>query len=447
MKRTLRSVIIGILTSVLCMGLFAAESALAADGPNKSDKTCAYILAQNDEVAGLEFDGIAEEYKERYNDPFDFEGLDYDEKTNTLTVTNFTANLLDTNEMGDDFKIRLVGDSKLEMLRIWGYGYGGSVTFIGDGTLTVDRFWMRAEGSDTALTVKDSAKISVICPIDDHGLDYPTFMLDQTNIGKDAIKAAYFSDMVEQTLDIVEAEYATIDEIYAKWSLVYKDGEAFYVSGCYDVDLNTGEWFLTDIEVISKDGEVPATFSSEAEMEAAGYKYKVIGHQYTYKCIEPSITFTAPGTKLEAPKKGDILTINGEEYKVTTAGTASKAGAVAFNAPDKNQSTVVIPDSIKVDGITYNVTSVSANAFSGNKTVTSITIGKNVKTINKKAFYNCSKLKTLKITTTKLTKDTVKADAFKKISTSCKITVPSGKASAYKKVLQGAGLSTKVSVK
>lgn len=446
MKHLFRTLTMSTLIAILCMS-FAATPASAATGPNKSSESCAYIEAQTDGDKGLEYDGVVEKNKSYYPAPYDFDGLDYDEATNTLTITDFTGKMIGINEMGDDLKVKLVGNSKVENFLCWGYGYGGSVTFTGNGTLTADRLWVMGEGSDTTLAVEGDAKVVVFCPIDDHDVDYPTFKLDGTYVSKDAIKASYASEILFKTVDMVETAYASIDGIEASWILAYKDGTPYYLSYEMDFDFTAREWVPVNIEVIAMDGNVPDVFDTEADMFAAGYQYNIVDHQYSYMCIEESITFTAPNAKKAAPKKGDILTYDGAEYKVTTAGTTAKAGAVAFNAPKKGEAKVTIPDSIKVDGITYKVTSISASAFSGNKTVTSVTIGKNVKTINKKAFYNCSKLKTLTIKSTKLTADTVKKDAFKKVSTSCKVTVPSGKADAYKMILQGVGLSTKVSVK
>ena len=63
----------------------------------------------------------------------------YDAKTNTLTLTNFTADLLDINLMGNGFKIKLTGDNSIGSITVWGASYGGSVTFTGDGKLTVNK--------------------------------------------------------------------------------------------------------------------------------------------------------------------------------------------------------------------------------------------------------------------------------------------------------------------
>ena len=61
----------------------------------------------------------------------------YDKDTNTLTLTNLNANAIETNKMGEDFKIRLVGRNVATTgVNIWGDAWGASANITGDGTLT-----------------------------------------------------------------------------------------------------------------------------------------------------------------------------------------------------------------------------------------------------------------------------------------------------------------------
>lgn len=95
-------------------------------------------------------------------------GLSYNGVTNTLTMTNYDGPVLDINMMGNGFKIRLVGDNKLEHLGLWGFYLGGSVTITGSGTLTVNQkkrfamgIQMDAEWSETCLMVDSGVKLEV----------------------------------------------------------------------------------------------------------------------------------------------------------------------------------------------------------------------------------------------------------------------------------------------
>lgn len=69
------------------------------------------------------------------------DGAVYDKETNTLTLTNFIADnmILETNVMGDDFVIKVVGECSIGQMRIWGDHYGGTLNLEGDGCLTVNK--------------------------------------------------------------------------------------------------------------------------------------------------------------------------------------------------------------------------------------------------------------------------------------------------------------------
>lgn len=113
----------------------------------------------------------------------------------------------------------------------------------------------------------------------------------------------------------------------------------------------------------------------------------------------------AKGSKV-TDKKGNV-------YKVTNV----KKKEVTFVKPKKGcKGTLTIPAIIKIKGKTYKVTSISENACKDNKKIRKVVIGANINKIGKKAFYGCSKLKTVTIKTTKLTKKSIGKKAFDKIA-------------------------------
>ena len=133
-------------------------------------------------------------------------------------------------------------------------------------------------------------------------------------------------------------------------------------------------------------------------------------------------------------------------YKVTSADKTNPT--VEYTAPvNKNAKSVTIPATIKVNGITYKVTSIAKNAFKNNKKLTKIIIGKNVASIGAKAFYGCKKLKSITIKTTKLTGKKVGKQVFKKIHAKATIKVPKSKFKAYKKMLKAKGVGAKAKIK
>lgn len=146
----------------------------------------------------------------------------------------------------------------------------------------------------------------------------------------------------------------------------------------------------------------------------------------------------AAGTIVKDPKSG-------AKYKITKSG--AKNGTVTYQSPKKGaKGKIVIPDTVKIDGITYKVTAIAPKAMKGNKKVTGLTIGKNVRTIGRQAFYGCSKLKKIVIKTKKLSSGAIGKQAFKNISKKAVIKVPKSKVKKYKTILKTKGIGKKVKV-
>gem|GEM_PF-2536356 len=77
------------------------------------------------------------------NEPFnhslgDVPGASYDEATNTLTLENCTADVLDVNLMGNGFTVNLIGENRIGYILVYGFYYGGSIKFTGTGSLVVN---------------------------------------------------------------------------------------------------------------------------------------------------------------------------------------------------------------------------------------------------------------------------------------------------------------------
>jgi len=142
-------------------------------------------------------------------------------------------------------------------------------------------------------------------------------------------------------------------------------------------------------------------------------------------------------------EKGKKYEVDNIVYKVLD----SKAGgSVEFVSVKKKVSNVVIKDTVVVNGIKCKVTAVAKNAFKDNKKLKSVKIGRNIKSIGKKAFYNCKKLSEVTVNTTKLTEKSVGANAFGKLMEGIKLKVPSSKLKAYKKLFYKKGISKKAKI-
>lgn len=136
--------------------------------------------------------------------------------------------------------------------------------------------------------------------------------------------------------------------------------------------------------------------------------------------------------KLPLPKAGTKYTVGGNQYTVLKAGLS-----VRFSKANPKAKTVTIPNAITVDGISYKVAEVGANAFKNNKKVKKVTIGANVVKIANKAFNKCPSLRNVIIKTTLLTKKTASKKCFSKVHKKMVIKVPKKVKKSYVKIFKG----------
>ena len=130
---------------------------------------------------------------------------------------------------------------------------------------------------------------------------------------------------------------------------------------------------------------------------------------------------------------GTIFTYSGARYKVTKA-SATGATVQYLTLIGKKVKTAKVPATIKIDGITYKVTSIAKNAFKNKKKLTKVTIEKNVTKIGNNAFDGCKKLKSIVIKSKKI--KSVGKNAIKNIHKKANIDVPNSKKKAYKKLFK-----------
>ena len=117
------------------------------------------------------------------------------------------------------------------------------------------------------------------------------------------------------------------------------------------------------------------------------------------------------------PKIGDKIRTKTAVYRVIKTGKAANNTVTLERPIKKTYRTFNVPSTIKsTDGkYTFKVTGISKNAFKKKTKLKKVVLGKNVKTIGANAFAGCKNLKTIKITSTSLTKKSVGKNAFKGI--------------------------------
>ena len=154
--------------------------------------------------------------------------------------------------------------------------------------------------------------------------------------------------------------------------------------------------------------------------------------EQTRQCSQCHQTETRKLNKLPLPKAGTKYTVGGNQYTVLKAGLS-----VRFSKANPKAKTVTIPNAITVDGISYKVAEVGANAFKNNKKVKKVTIGANVVKVANKAFNKCPSLRNVIIKTTLLTKKTANKKCFSKVHKKMVIKVPKKVKKTYVKIFKG----------
>lgn len=147
-----------------------------------------------------------------------------------------------------------------------------------------------------------------------------------------------------------------------------------------------------------------------------------------------------PSTKPSIKVGTTVKSSTGKEYVKVTS-TSKKT--VDYVKPSKKTYTnVTIPATVKISGVTYKVTTISANAFKGMTKLKKVTIGKNVGKIGAKAFYKCKNLSQITIASTTLSSGKVAGNAFSGTKKKAVVKVPKSKYNAYKKFLLKKGNKT-----
>ncbi|MCH5280114.1 MAG: leucine-rich repeat protein [Lachnospiraceae bacterium] len=113
-----------------------------------------------------------------------------------------------------------------------------------------------------------------------------------------------------------------------------------------------------------------------------------------------------------APYVGKTIRVGDGEYRITSINGETRT--VQFVRLTKDDLTLYqVPDYIEYQGKRYLVTSVGTYAFAENTTLREVILGKNITSIGNCAFYNCEKLRHIKIWSDRLI--FVGKDAYKGI--------------------------------
>ena len=147
-------------------------------------------------------------------------------------------------------------------------------------------------------------------------------------------------------------------------------------------------------------------------------------------------------------EKGTELTTSAKlnaKYSVATPGTkAGQTGEVGYTGPQKKKASLTVKDTVKINGIIYNITSIGEDAFVGNKKLKKLTIGQNITTIGAGAFKGCKNLKEIVINSKLLKAKNLSAAAFEGLREDVVIYVPTKKLKAYTTMFKKLGVKAEL---
>ena len=292
-----------ILSMLAVIFLIPAHGAKAANGPAEGEGGYAYIGFadyQNDTkyVYCAPHTGTSENVA----------GASYDKASNTLTLNGYSSSTLGlvTNMMGDDFKIRLIGENHVQQLAVWGDGWGCCVEFVGDGKLYVnekniymDGIVLTPESSKACVKVSGNAAVYSYAPDGGKPLYISAAMTnraDETVIGKGSldvkVEDAYQTE--EQKVSVITgfSDFKTqhtvykkdgSDKKYAVSTGTLNGEEAYFVSEILECDELETSPFLYEVKSAygafdaAKEGLTETTETVEA------YDVWQLGLQSLYK--------------------------------------------------------------------------------------------------------------------------------------------------------------------
>lgn len=141
MMKRIRTIAVALVFCAGVLSLLAGRTAFAGNGPNADPKkSCAYLSVGRLWTEAEETGGYQYLYATGDTKTTTVSGMSYDVKSNTLTLSGYNnkLNYIFANEMGEDFKIKLVGSNEVQGIMVYGFGYGGSLSIEGNGSLTVN---------------------------------------------------------------------------------------------------------------------------------------------------------------------------------------------------------------------------------------------------------------------------------------------------------------------
>ncbi|SDB52933.1 leucine-rich repeat domain-containing protein [Butyrivibrio sp. INlla16] len=200
----------------------------------------------------------------------------------------------------------------------------------------------------------------------------------------------------------------------------------------------------TETEVIPKKGKSPEDNNNSENGNSGNNSNTGNGESNPAETAAPKVENEAP-----EPKPVDTTFTDEEqaaEFVVTSADKQNPTVDYKCTT-NKKAKKITVPQTVTLEGVTYNVTGIASKAFNGCKKLKTVSFGDNIENIRANAFKGAKNLKTINAKSSKLTKDTLAKKAFKGIGSGVTVKVPKKMKKTYEKLFVKKGLSKSVKIK
>ena len=227
----------------------------------------------------------------------DSKGVTYDLSSNTLTIKNFNGNYeLNISEMGEDFKINVVGNNDFTGIYVEGYSYKTNMTITGNGTLilnkekTEDHPVPIVSNNKSKLIFEDTVSLKLYATVVEDSM-YPPIVIGCDDMDSDDDKNSFIIFKGENNIDVTVQQktavagsknlkgFAIIPEEIEIFKIATKDSKKY----AYEVgtdskvtiylnelkeDLYSHKWYIGDGD---EDISNKTIYDDVSDAETAGY--------------------------------------------------------------------------------------------------------------------------------------------------------------------------------
>ncbi len=270
-----------VLSILLIFSVMSPVTVFAENGPYPFDPSTGIVdIYQHSSLSIMDTSTL--DMKDLYpqtavtGNPEKFAGATYDKSTNTLTLKNVKEKtaVISANEMGDDFKIKLIGYNELSLIESSSESRGASITITGNGELVLNRdretggLFIYAEMTPSFLKIEDTVKFKSYATTDEF-YDEPESVGVYNSTVTDSSELLYLGGKVVCDKPNIQKYYVNIYEQLDAYDLEYNT--------LYSYDAG---FIKDDVYYIGYEDYNPITFNPNGKYRLYSISYDKTLHCY-----------------------------------------------------------------------------------------------------------------------------------------------------------------------